>query len=109
MAGNENEEPKKKMHWTKTPEGREKMSKALRKFHRKKKNGTHTQKHAAPKVPSKPSSKNTHVKNIIPQDTFAYALGYIECWIETFAKSAGLPSETFATELGKVLQHKNSR
>lgn len=106
---NERDESKKKTHWTKRPENRAKVAKMIakgKKTAKKKKNGV--KKHAAMQVTPKPSSENSHA-SIIPQDTFAYALGFIECWIETYAKSASIPSETFAAKLGKVLQHKNSR
>lgn len=58
---------------------------------------------AAPTPPS-----NGHTERI-PEGIFAYALGHIESWIETYAKSASVSGEALAAELGAVLHRKTRR
>jgi hypothetical protein len=98
----------KKIHWTQTDAGKAKMAKAQKKsWQTRRKNGTHTKK---TKVPSSTRHRHDVVASkearIQETPTFAYALGHIECWIATYAASAGVPAESLAAELGKVLQLK---
>lgn len=99
----------KKIHWTKTPEGKAKMAKAQKKSW-KTRRAQFTQNTKQSKVPSSTrhrrdviASKETPIKET---PTFAYALGHIECWIAAYAASAGVSPESLAAELGKVLQLK---
>ena len=43
---------------------------------------------------------------LIEEGTFSYALGYVECWLQTYAAAAGVPHGTLAARVGKVLQVK---
>lgn len=42
----------------------------------------------------------------IDEGTFAYALGYIESWLGTYAAAAGVPASSLASRVGKVLHSK---
>lgn len=87
-----------KLHWTQRPENKAKVLAMAKRGRRTRK----AQKRARTSIPHPETNAGD-----IPQDTFAYALGYIECWLEAYAKSAGIPSEALAAKLGKVLQVKS--
>ena len=89
----------KSLHWTQRPENKEKLKASHRKAVRSKK--------AARTVVSTPTTQTS--VTTVPEDTFAYALGFVECWIQTYASSAGVSSEALASRMGKVLQGKSSR
>lgn len=80
-----------RVHWTQTRKGKARLAEiaAARRTTLTQENATH--------APS------------IPKDTFAYALGHVECWIDTYAKSAGVSAEALASRLGSVLSGKNRR
>lgn len=42
----------------------------------------------------------------IDEATFAYALGYTECWLATYAAAAGVSTGALAARVGKVLHGK---
>jgi hypothetical protein len=92
------DEVAKKQHWTQTPAGRKKMARVARNSHR-------ARKKAAP-TPKPETSPHGHS---LPHDVVAYALGHLECWIDAFAKSAGVSPEALAARLGAVLRSNNSR
>ncbi len=85
-----------KIHWTNRPENKAKLKKMLRAAA-----VTRAKKNAAQSTPATETG--------IPDDTFAYALGHVECWLDTYAKSAGVPAAALTARLGKVLQSKASR
>ena len=83
--------PRKRIHWTHRPENKEKLKAMSRKAAQTRKNG-------------KTTAQDT---DAIPEATFAYALGHIECWVDTFAKSAGVPPAALAAQLGAILSRKS--
>lgn len=105
----ESESKEKKLHWTKRPENKAKLAKMVKKSVAAKKAIRNGKQPKATKPKAAPKPQPTNNGSGIPEDTIAYALGHVECWIETFAKSAGVPSEALAFELGTVLRGKNGR
>lgn len=103
-------DPKKKVHWTRRPENKAKLAKMVKRSAAAKKAIRKAAKKNGKANPGQKSKLKPHDDGAdIPQDTFAYALGHIECWIETFSKSAGVSAEALAARLGSVLRSKNSR
>jgi hypothetical protein len=90
---------KKKLHWTQTPEGKAKLAKNTARAWK--------QRRAKTTIKTEPTSHGTFTIKDSP--IFAYALGHVTAWVETYAKSAGVPYEALATELGKILQVKARR
>src|SRR5262245_25074529 len=45
----------------------------------------------------------------IPETTLAYALGHLQSWIETYARSSGVSSAALAYRLGQLLQRSARR
>lgn len=88
----------KLVHWTQRPENKEKIRKMREKANRTRKRHQQSTTH--------PSPRASHVADIA-QDTFAYALGHVECWIEIYAKSSGVSAESLAAKLGAVLSVKS--
>lgn len=88
----------KKPHWTQTPAGKAKLAKNTRRAWQKRKTTT---------LHAEPTSHGTF--SIKDSPIFSYALGHVEAWLDTYAKSAGVPVEVLTTELGKVLQGKARR
>ncbi len=86
------------VHWTLRPENKKKVQAMLKKRAATRKRN---------KRAALPPTRTTPHDDAIPQDTFAYALGYLECWVEAYAKSAGVPSEALAAKLGAVLSGEN--
>lgn len=94
----------KKLHWTQTPAGKIKLSKALKKYYRTPAGKTRARRYKTPITP-----ENSHGSALKETPTFAYALGHVESWIEHYAKSAGVSPELLTSELGEVLQLKAHR
>lgn len=97
-------EAKPKTHWTQKPENKAKLAAMVKRSVKAKKTNRKNGAHKQPKPKPQPKPHEN-----IPEEVFAYSLGYIECWLETFAKSAGVPSETLAARLGQVLHSKSRR
>jgi hypothetical protein len=79
----------KKVHYWKTPEGKARLA--------ARRQSNQTPEHA------------DHGTALAQTREFAYIQGRIDQLIETYAQSAGLPQESLATELGKILCGKNRR
>jgi hypothetical protein len=89
----------KPVHWTKRPENAERVKKMVKKREASRKRN----KRAAAHTPTTEQANGT----TISEDVFAYALGWTECWITTYAASAGVPPEALAARMGEVLSVKN--
>lgn len=99
---------KKKTHWTQRPENKARVQAMLKKASAAKQ----ASKKNRPKArQSTLSQKVDHVeaRDRIQEGVFSYALGYVECWISTFAASADVSAEALAAELGAVLSRKVRR
>lgn len=94
-------EPAKKLHWTQRPGGKERLSAAVKASYRKKKRELNLVKESPNAQPPRSEA--------IPSDVRAYALGYIECWVQAYAASAGVSGETLTAELGEILRGKGRR
>jgi hypothetical protein len=86
----------KKKHWTQTRAGKAKLAAA------------HAKAAQTRAARSTPTTEKPHASDI-PHDTLAYALGHVECWLDTFAKSAGVSAETLTARVGAVLHLKIGR
>lgn len=87
-------------HWSQSPEGRKKMSEIQKKRFAK-----------ARKTKPTRSRRETHNANgtappQIDEAIFAYALGHVECWLGNYAESAGVPTNSLTSRVGKVLHSK---
>lgn len=91
------------VHWTKRPENAKKVKLMLRR-RQLTRAATQRNKNSAVLPPSTPESQHA-----VPQDVFAYALGYLECWLESYAKSASVSPEALAARMGEVLSVKSRR
>lgn len=80
-----------RVHWTQTPKGKALLAK----------------RRAAKRQTVYASEKPDTSLRQSPD--FAYALGFIECWIQTYAASSGLSGEALTAELGAVLSRKARR
>jgi hypothetical protein len=95
--------PSTKLHWTQRPENKAKVQAMARRGSKtrnaaKKKNGSQ----------QKPKPETQNGINVEFEKAFAYALGYVECWIENYSQSTAVPAEALASRLGKVLQGKKN-
>jgi hypothetical protein len=91
--------PRRK-HWTQTKAGKAKLAQSLKKSWAARK--------STPNTVTRNSDASIRQEEI-PTDVFAYALGFVECWIDTFAKGAHLPPELLARQLGAILSIKSKR
>lgn len=125
-----------KTHWTRTPEGRERMRQIGRnRWKRRRRKSKKARTHVAKahwsqtrrgkqiikesnrrrrlrraQKPTTPTQRHVHDNSPeIDAATFSYALGHVECWIQTFARSASVPEEALAARLGEVLSGKVRR
>ncbi len=95
----------KKLHWTQTPEGRARIAAVARKGHR-------TRKAKAKAKQTKPRGAVPHATKAperIDDGTFAYAHGYLTCWIDQYAARKGVPAGSLTAELGAVFQRQARR
>lgn len=89
----------KKVHWTQTPEGRNRVSVWSKKYHKQKRTAANAKEKEIsdyPLVEATTGALDTHI---------AYACGYIECWLYGFARQAGISYPAIAQEVGKVLRN----
>lgn len=111
------EKKQKKIHWTKDPANKEKLREIrlkgaatlARNRAQEKKNAKQSGKNKATAKPKPTPSGELPSVPLIEEGIFSYALGWIESWLDSYAKAAGVPSETLATGLGKVLSSKSKR
>lgn len=97
----------KQVHWTKRPENKAKVAAMIAKGKRTSKKAK-TTKHSTIRRQTNDAPARREIA-IEETPVFAYALGHVEAWLETYAKSADISSETLASKLGKVLQLKARR
>lgn len=96
------------MHWTQTAKGKAILKRRSARIIAK--NKSKTARRTIAKANS--TSRNTaHVNSSqqIDPSAFSYALGWTECWLQTFAQGAAVPPELLAAGVGKVLSSKNRR
>jgi hypothetical protein len=86
--------------WNQSPAGRKKVSAIMRKRKRPNTDGVLN-------AESRPQARNS--ASDLGEAQVAYALGHIQSWIETYARSAGLPSATLAHRLGALLLRSSRR
>jgi hypothetical protein len=96
----------KKKHWTQTPEGKKRQSERMARWHAEQGHNGHGKRSRRRKPQQTRETNATSTTPDIDEAIFAYALGYIESWISTYAASAGVPANALASRVGKVLHSK---
>ena len=89
---------KSKLHWTQRPENRAKVQRMATRAGR----ASARRRTGRPTPP--PRQETTH--DGIEEGTFGYALGWIECWLGTYASAAGVSQSALAARVGAVLHRK---
>jgi len=84
----------KKMHWTQSPKGRKILSDRA-------KGAKHWTKRRAAKADT--THRGEH-EGQGKETVVAYAVGYVQAWLDTYAASIGLSGATLAYRVGDVLQ-----
>ena len=82
----------KHKHWTQTAKGRARMSKLAK--------GTHAK--------AKEAALNGATAEAGKEDV-AFALGFVQSWLETYASRAGIPASALAYRVGKLLSATSRR